>query len=327
MAMGKMTAVGQIHCENSVANFECRKIDCHVGLSAAMGLDVDVFGAEQLLGPIDRQLFNRVHILTTPVPSFSRIAFRVFVRKDAALCFHYGAAGEIFRRDQFDIFALAFFLRRDRVENLRIDFAQAPARRVQDGWGRIWTIAHRVCDRICGSAAAPGGRWHCHLTFFYERKHARQGVFDRLCASRVDVASETDRVGHVQPRSRTHFFKLAEQESFVGRIREEHRDRFHMGAGHGENMAGPVDECRRQRLAPQLSNIDAFLRANFDGVSTRGLTTNSVNASRSNLNVLAIPKKTAKKAFCNGTATNVSRTNEKDAFHNLPPPEDCVGTN
>jgi len=100
-----------------------------------------------------------------------------------------------------------------------------------------------------------------------------------------------------------------------------------MGAGHGENMAGPVDERRRQRLAPQLSNIDTLLCADFDGVSTGRLTTNGVTASRVNLNILAIPKKTAKKAFCNGTATNVSRTNEKDAFHNLPPPEDCVGTN
>ncbi len=92
-------------------------------------------------------------------------------------------------------------------------------------------------------------------------------------------------------------------------------------------MAGPVDERRRQRLAPQLSNIDALLRTNFDGVSTGGLTTNSVNASRVNLNVLAIPKKTAKKTFRNGTATNVSRTNEKDAFHNLRPPGGCAVTN
>jgi len=92
-------------------------------------------------------------------------------------------------------------------------------------------------------------------------------------------------------------------------------------------MAGTVDERRGQRLASQLSNIDTLLRANFNGVSTGGLTTNSVNASRANLNILAIPKKTAKKAFRNGTATNVARTNEKDALHNLRPPEGCAVTN
>jgi hypothetical protein len=92
-------------------------------------------------------------------------------------------------------------------------------------------------------------------------------------------------------------------------------------------MAGAIDERRRQRLAPQLSNINTLLRANFDGVSTGRLTTNSVNARGSNLNIFAIPKKTAKKAFRNGTATNVSRTNEEDAFHNLRPPEGCAVTN
>ena len=153
MPMGKMAAMGEIHGQNSVANFECGKIDCHVGLSTAVGLDVDMFGAEQLLGPIDCQLFNSIDILTAAVPSFARIAFRIFVREDAALCFHHSAAGEILGRDQFDIFALPFFLRCDRVENLRIDFAQAPARRAQDGRDRIWTIAHRICR----SAAAPGG--------------------------------------------------------------------------------------------------------------------------------------------------------------------------
>ena len=99
MPMGKMAAMREIHGQNSVANFECGKIDCHVGLSTAVGLDVDMFGAEQLLGPIDCQLFNGVHVLTAAVPSFARIAFRVFVGEDAALCFHNGAAGEVFRRD------------------------------------------------------------------------------------------------------------------------------------------------------------------------------------------------------------------------------------
>jgi len=92
-------------------------------------------------------------------------------------------------------------------------------------------------------------------------------------------------------------------------------------------MAGAIDERRGQRLAPQRSNIDTLLGADFDGVSTRRLTTNGVNASRANLNILAIPKKTAKKAFRNGTATNVPRTNEKDALHNLRPPEGCAVTN
>src|SRR5438132_5701668 len=46
-----------------------------------------------------------------------------------------------------------------------------------------------------------------------------------------------------------------------------------------------------------------------------------MHAGRRHFNVLAISQETAKKTFRNGTATNITGTNEKDAFHKMRPRE------
>src|SRR5438477_12423086 len=46
-----------------------------------------------------------------------------------------------------------------------------------------------------------------------------------------------------------------------------------------------------------------------------------MHAGRGHFNVLAISQEAAKKTFRNGTATNITSTNEKDAFHKMRPRE------
>src|SRR5206468_12057933 len=46
-----------------------------------------------------------------------------------------------------------------------------------------------------------------------------------------------------------------------------------------------------------------------------------MTSSRGHFNVRAIPQEAAKKTFRNGTATNITSTNEKDAFHKMRPRE------
>ena len=129
MPMGEMTAVGEVHRQNLVAYFQHRKIDCHVRLRAAVWLHVHVFCAEQSLGSIDRERFDSIDIFAAPVPAFRGITFGVFVGQHASLRFHDCAAGEIFRRDQLDIFTLPSLFGCDCVINFRIDFAQTAAGR------------------------------------------------------------------------------------------------------------------------------------------------------------------------------------------------------
>src|SRR5207237_10768937 len=49
-----------------------------------------------------------------------------------------------------------------------------------------------------------------------------------------------------------------------------------------------------------------------------------MHAGRGHFNVLAISQEAAKKTFRNGTATNITSTNEKDAFHKMRPRESCT---
>ena len=124
MSVGEMTAMGEVHGENFVARFNGGEIDGHVRLRAAVRLHIDVLASEQPFRAIDRQLLGRIDVLAAAVPTLARVTFGVLVRHHATLCFHDGAAREILRRDQLDIFALAFFLRHDGVEDFRIRPAQ-----------------------------------------------------------------------------------------------------------------------------------------------------------------------------------------------------------
>ena len=79
--MGEMAAMGEIHRQNLVAWFEHREIDRHVGLRAAVRLNVHMVAAEQSLGAIDRQLLGNIDIFAAAIPTFPRLAFGVFVRQ------------------------------------------------------------------------------------------------------------------------------------------------------------------------------------------------------------------------------------------------------
>ena len=82
MAVREMAAVREIHAQNRVSVLNCRQVNAHVRLCAAVRLHVGVIGAEQFLRAIDRGLFDNVGILTAAIVAFPGIAFRVLVGKD-----------------------------------------------------------------------------------------------------------------------------------------------------------------------------------------------------------------------------------------------------
>ncbi len=110
MPVGKMATVGKVHGQDAVADLEGGKVDRHVGLGAAVRLDVGVFGTEEAFGAVDGELFHRVDIFAAAVPAFAGVALGIFVREHAALGFHDRAAGKIFRGDELDVLALPLFL-------------------------------------------------------------------------------------------------------------------------------------------------------------------------------------------------------------------------
>ena len=78
-----------------------------VGLGAGVRLDVGVFGAEERLGPLDRQVLGDVDVLAAAVVAASRVTLGVLVGQDRALGFEHRARGEVLGGDHFQGVALA----------------------------------------------------------------------------------------------------------------------------------------------------------------------------------------------------------------------------
>ena len=88
-----------------------------------------------------------------------------------------------------------------------------------------------------------------------------------------------------------------------------------MRAGHCENVRGPIDQRRRQRLAAQIAYICAFLCADLDRVQAWRLATNRVYARGCDFDVLAIASHAAKQPLCDRAPTNIASADKKDVFH------------
>ena len=98
-AVGQVSAVGQIEAQHDVAGLQRREVDGRIGLGAGVRLDVDVLGAEDLLGPVSGQVLGHVDELAAAVVAMARIALGVLVRQHAADGLHDGRAGVVFRGD------------------------------------------------------------------------------------------------------------------------------------------------------------------------------------------------------------------------------------
>ncbi len=95
MAMRQMASVGKIHSEDSVAGLKDGGICGLIGLGAGVWLDVGVFGPEESLGTIARDVLDDVGELAAAIVALAGIAFGVLVGKDAAGGFEDGFGGEI----------------------------------------------------------------------------------------------------------------------------------------------------------------------------------------------------------------------------------------
>ena len=87
------------HAEEGVARFEQGHVGGVVGLGAGVGLDVDVVGAEQRLGPVDRQFLADVDLLAAAVVAAAGVALGVLVGQHRADRVEDGLGHEVLRGD------------------------------------------------------------------------------------------------------------------------------------------------------------------------------------------------------------------------------------
>ena len=98
-----------------------------------------------------------------------------------------------------------------------------------------------------------------------------------------------------------------------------------MRAGHGENMGRAIDQRGGQWLAAQIANIDPFFRANLNRMQSSAAVRARHARRPKPLRCPCDCQETAEKPFRHGAAANVTGTDEKDAFHKMPP-RDPAGT-
>ena len=119
-AVGQVTAVGQSHAHHRVTGLQHGEINSHVGLGTAVGLDVGVFRAEELAGSRAGQILDNIHALASAVIAFSRIAFRVFVRKAGTHGSHNRRRNKVLAGDQLHVGPLTVQLQPDGLGYFRI---------------------------------------------------------------------------------------------------------------------------------------------------------------------------------------------------------------
>jgi hypothetical protein len=71
-----------------------------------MRLDIDVFGTEDLLAPLNGQVFDRISVLTAAVIPLTRVALGVFIGEQRPLGGKHRWAGKILRGNQEQLFTL-----------------------------------------------------------------------------------------------------------------------------------------------------------------------------------------------------------------------------
>ncbi len=120
-----------------------RLVDGRVGLRARVWLHVGVLGAEQRLGPVDRELLADVHVLAAAVVPPAGVALGVLVGQDRSLALEHGDRNEVLRRDHLERPLLAFELERQNLGDLGIDFGE---RAVEE-------IRRQGCAHVAGNSS------------------------------------------------------------------------------------------------------------------------------------------------------------------------------
>jgi hypothetical protein len=120
----EVAAVVEPHGEDGVPRLEAAEVHGHVRLCARVRLDIRVFGAEELLRPVDGQLLELVDDFAAPVVAAPRIALRILIRGHAPHGLEDTRPREVLGGDQLDLTALALELALDEGSGVGIDLGQ-----------------------------------------------------------------------------------------------------------------------------------------------------------------------------------------------------------
>jgi hypothetical protein len=120
----EVAAVRQLEPHHRVARRQQRHVGRRVRLRSGVRLHVGVVGAEQLAGPVDRELLDDVDALAAAVIALPRIALGVLVGEHGSLGLEDGRRNEVFGGDHLERALLALELPRNRFGDLGVNLGQ-----------------------------------------------------------------------------------------------------------------------------------------------------------------------------------------------------------
>ncbi len=124
VAVGKVSAMGQVKPENGIAGGEQGHECGSVGLGPGVGLDVCVIGTEEEFGAVAGEILDDIGVLATAVVAFTGVAFCVLIGENGTDRFKNGATDEVFGRDHLEPFVLTQDFVRDLRSNFRIGVSE-----------------------------------------------------------------------------------------------------------------------------------------------------------------------------------------------------------
>ena len=292
--VGEMPAVGEVHGEDPVADGQRGEIDRGVRLAAAVRLHIGMLGPEKFLGPLDGQRLDHVDVLATAIPAPPRITLGIFVGQRGSLRLAHRAAGEIFGSDELDILELTALLIVDGGGNGRVGFL--------DG-GDV--------RRFVGRPAMGGG---IHGVFFSGNKwnDMGHGAFDVRLAGLIGLTRASDGICYVCAAALGCLVE-AQEAGFRRHFGKKQQEHIQMIPRHGENVVGPLQQMRADRLTADIRNIDALFAQHLDGMSAGRLAMARAEAGRGDFDLVAghVPQE----ALGHRAAADISSADKKDVLH------------
>jgi hypothetical protein len=85
--MREMSAVAQVHTEDSITRFEEGIVDTDIGSSTRESLDIGMVSMKNLLRALDSNSLHLIREFLSAVVAFSGETFCVFIHKNTSKCF------------------------------------------------------------------------------------------------------------------------------------------------------------------------------------------------------------------------------------------------
>ena len=105
-AMSQMTAVVQAHAHNGVAGSTQSLVNCEVGLSTGVRLNIGKVCTEELLGALNSDVLYHIYALAAAVVAASGITLGVFVGEYGSSGGKDSVADDVFGGDQLNVLLL-----------------------------------------------------------------------------------------------------------------------------------------------------------------------------------------------------------------------------